>query len=202
MKCFALTGGIASGKSTVSTLLAKANIPIINADLLAREVVLPNSEGIRQIAENFGQEFLNESGGLDRKKMADLVFSDVQARKKLEDITHPLISEKLRFALSKLLSQKVPYVIYEAPLIFEKGLQTFFAATILVIVKTPIQEERLIKRDNISIAEARKRIKAQMPTAQKVKMTHFEIDNSGSLAQTQEQLQRIWFQLTNSTLKF
>ncbi len=201
MKCFALTGGIASGKSAVSTLLAKANIPIINADLLAREVVLPNSEGIRQIYEKFGPEFLNKSGGLDRKKMADLVFSDADARKNLENITHPLISQKLRFQLNQLERQKVPYAIYEAPLIFEKGLQAFFAATILVITQTPLQEERLMKRDNISIAEAQSRMKAQMQTAEKEKLTHFVIDNSGTLAQTQEQLQRIWFQLTNDTLK-
>jgi dephospho-CoA kinase len=201
MKCFALTGGIASGKSTVSMLLAKAGIPIVNADILAREVVLPNSKGIREIAESFGQEFLNKAGGLDRRKMADLVFLDADARKKLEDITHPLISEKLRLELNKLRSQKVPYAIYEAPLIFEKGLQAVFDASILIITQAAVQKDRLMKRDNISITEAYRRMKTQMQNSEKEKLTRFVIDNSGTLAQTQRQLQRVWLQLTNNTLK-
>ena len=201
MKCFALTGGIASGKSTVSAMLQKSNIPIINADVLARQVVEPNSAGIRQIAEIFGKDFLDNSGALNRKKMADLIFTNAEARKKLENITHPLIAEQLRFELNQYENKKTPYVIYEAPLIFEKGLQSFFDATILVTAQIPIQEKRLKKRDNISIEEVRTRMRTQMSTAEKEKQAHFVIDNSGTLSETWDQLQRIWFQLTEESLK-
>ncbi len=201
MKCYALTGGIASGKSAVSAMLQKAGIPVINADILARLVVEPNSVAIRQIAKIFGQKFINEFGELDRKKMADLVFTDTDARKKLEGITHPLIAEKLRLELNNYENSKTPYVIYEAPLIFEKGLQAFFDATILVTVHSAIQEKRLTNRDGISTDEAHTRIKTQMPTAEKEKQADFIIDNSGTLEQTRDQLQHIWFQLTKESLK-
>lgn len=200
MKCFALTGGIASGKSSVSTMLKQAGVPVIDADILSRQVVVPNSIGLTKISRVFGKNYIDESGQLNREKMAQLIFSDPSARKKLEDIIHPLVAMSLQAELVKYEENQKPFVVYEAPLIFEKGLEKLFDATILVVTSEEEQLKRLIARDKISEEQAKKRIAAQMPDDSKKTRTKNIIDNSGTLDSTSEQLLTLWFRLTGENL--
>ncbi|MDA0713154.1 MAG: dephospho-CoA kinase [bacterium] len=200
MKCFALTGGIASGKSTVSALLKQAGIPVIDADVLSRQVVVPNSIGLTKISRVFGKDYLDEHGQLNRNKMAQLIFSDPSARKKLEDIIHPLVAMSLQAELVKYEENQTPFVVYEAPLIFEKGLEKLFDATILVVTSEEEQLKRLIDRDKISEEQAKKRIAAQMSDENKKTRTQNLIDNSGTPESTLKQMQILWFRLTGKNL--
>jgi dephospho-CoA kinase len=200
MKCFALTGGIASGKSSVASLLKKAGITVIDADILARNAVAPGSQGLEQIKHHFGAQYLNAEGGLDRHKMAELIFGNPEAKKQLEAIVHPLVGLQLVQALQTLGEQGVQYAVYEAPLIFELGIDKNFAATILVTLPRDRQIQRLMARDGITREQALARIDAQMPLEQKEKLTPYHIDNSGTLEQTALLLQNVWHELTSEEL--
>lgn len=200
MKCFALTGGIACGKSTVSKMLTQAKIPVIDADVLARKVVEPGTTGIETIIQKFGKEYIEPNGALNREKMAHKIFSDPKSRLELENIIHPLIGEQLQAELFIYEKKKTPFVIYEAPLIFEKKLDSMFAATILVVLSEKVQIERLLKRDNLDLEKAKKRLSSQMSSEEKQKLTPFIIDNSQDETETLRQLQAIWLKLTNNSL--
>jgi len=200
MKCFALTGGIACGKSTVSAMLKNAGIPVINADDLAKEAVKAGSRGLSAIVNQFGTSFLNEKGELDRKKMAMHIFSDENQRKKLEQIIHPLVAEGLQNELKKYLEANTPFVVYEAPLIFEKGLDKLFDATILVATSIEFQLDRLQNRDNLDLNEAKKRLSAQMSTEGKKKRATYVIDNSKTQSETLRELKNVWLKLTDKPL--
>ena len=200
MKCFALTGGIASGKSLIADLLRKAQIPVVDADELARQVAAIGSKGLTQIVSRFGNAYLIGNGSLNRKKLAQLIFSDEKARKDLEAIIHPLIAEKFAQERARLKRQGHMYCVYVAPLIFEAGVQKEFDAVILIITDPKIQLDRLATRDRISLAEAKLRMQAQMPTKEKKKLTKYWIDNNGTPEDTTANLKALWKQLTGAEL--
>lgn len=175
MKVIGLTGGIASGKSTAANYFAAWGIPVLDADKMARDILKPE-----QVHDLFGPEFL-ENGQINRQKLGDFVFTNPKERSRLEALTHPLIAKKLQEELQKLEKAGHGLVIYEAALIFEKGIQSRFDGIILVTAPESVQLDRLLKRGNMTQDDALKRIHAQMTTAEKVQLTTYVVDNSGSL---------------------
>jgi dephospho-CoA kinase len=185
----ALTGGIATGKSTVSAFLKKLGFVVIDADLLAREAVAPNSPGLLKIASEFGSKFILEDGTLDRKKLSKLVFSDRSKLKRLEAITHPEIERLLNIELEKVGLYRSPKTwFYDAALIYEAGKHTEFQQVWVSYCTEEIQIARLMKRDGIDEATARKIIASQIPTIQKRDRADHWIDTSGTLAEIRESI--------------
>lgn len=196
MKRIALTGGIASGKSTVAGLLTDCGVPVVDADRLARQVVAPGSEGLAAVVAAFGPDVLDAGGGLDRAKMGRMVFSDSQNRKKLESILHPRIAAAGVAAMRELEEAGHPLSVYEAALIFENGLEDAFDATLLVTASKEHQMHRLQARDGLTESEALQRIEAQMPLREKEQKAAYVLRNEGSLQQLEQDLKAIWNELT------
>lgn len=183
-----LTGGIASGKSTVSAYLAQNGALIIDADLIARQVVAKKSSGLKQIVAKFGGEILTASGELDRKKLGKLVFSNKELLKALTDITGPLIRAEILREIEAAKKAQVKLVVLDIPLLFETGYQTLCDKVMVVTVPSEVQLERVMNRDNLSVAEARKRIANQLPASKRNELADVLIDNSKSVAETYQQV--------------
>lgn len=186
MKKIGLTGGIASGKSSVAKTFRTLGVYVIDADALAREVVEPNTEGLNKIIAHFGQDILLENGSLNRKKLAAEIFTSETKRDTLESILHPLISQLSKERFEEIQNKGVSYALYEAPLLFEKNLHKDCDRTILVHVSFEWQLKRLMNRDNLDEIEAQKRIDSQMPLETKLLLADHTIDNNGSPAETEQ----------------
>jgi dephospho-CoA kinase len=190
-----LTGGIASGKSTVSAMLRALGAHVIDADQVARDVVAPGTPALAEIAAHFGPEVLLADGTLDRKKLGARVFADVDARRALERITHPRIAAATQQEIARLRAAGVDPVIYDAALIVENRLYTWMQGLIVVSVPPAVQVARLMIRDDIDEAAAEARIAAQLPLADKVAVATHVIDNSGVPGQTEAQVRALWARL-------
>jgi dephospho-CoA kinase len=195
MRIFGLTGGIASGKSTVGKLFQKLGAPLVDADLLAREVVAPGSEGLAEIVAEFGEDVLDDEGKLNRKKLGELVFSDQGARQKLNQITHPRIAAAGQRAMAEFRAKGEPVALYEAALIVENNLHKTLDGLIVVSIPRELQIERLQKRDNIDRSAAEARIQSQLDLSEKLKVATHVIDNAGDEQSTAEQVAKIWNEL-------
>ena len=195
-----LTGGIASGKSTVSRFLSRLGAVVIDVDIIAREVTSPGSLGLRRIIEAFGQEFLFPDGSLDRKKLAQLVFHDKGALKLLNSIVHPLVMERVEDIL-EALSRKSQIegvktvVVLDAPLLLEAGADRLVDEVWVVSVDEKTQMERLMKREGFSREEALSRIRSQMPQKEKEKRADRIIDNSKTPEETEKIVKAAWTDL-------
>lgn len=174
-----LTGGIASGKSTVARLLAARGVAVVDADQLAREVVAKGTPGLAAVVDAFGEDVLDANGELDRPKLGAIVFADPEARRRLEAITHPLIGMAGLQAIAAHRDGPSPYVVYEAALLVETGRHTTFPALVVVAVDEPTQLARLMAREGIPEAAARARIASQMPLATKVAAATWVVRNDG-----------------------
>jgi dephospho-CoA kinase len=184
-----LTGGIATGKSTVSNMLRERGAAIVDADRVAREVVEPGEPALQEIVNRFGSEILNEDGTLNRKKLGGIVFADPARRKELEAITHPAIRARMRERMAALASEDPDrLIVADIPLLFEGGLQRQYECVLLVYVPREIQKERLMKRDGLTEAEAEKRLAAQMDIEEKKRLADYVIDNRGTLEETSRQV--------------
>ncbi|MGE5047849.1 MAG: dephospho-CoA kinase [Deltaproteobacteria bacterium] len=181
MRVWGLTGNIGSGKSTVGRLLGAAGIPVVDADEVARAVVDKGRPALREIASRFPGVLLPD-GSLDRKALAQRVFADENEREALNRIVHPRIAEEVSVRLGALAAAGHPVAVYEAALIVENGLQTGLDGLVVVVAPPEAQIARLRLRDGMTEAEARARIAAQLPTADKVRHATFVIENSGSEA--------------------
>lgn len=190
-----LTGGIASGKSTVSTMLRALGAHVIDADQVARDVVAPGTPALAEIAAHFGPEVLLPDGTLDRKKLGARVFADAGARKALERITHPRIAAATQQEIARLGAAGVDPVIYDAALIVENRLYTWMQGLIVVSVPDAVQVARLMIRDDIDEAAAEARVAAQLPLADKVAVATHVIDNSGVQSETEAQVRALWARL-------
>jgi dephospho-CoA kinase len=179
IRTFGLTGGIASGKSLVSQHFRALGVPVIDADALAREVVEPGSEALAEIANQFGADMLRD-GALDRKRLAEAVFSRPDQLRRLEDITHPRIQALRSQRLRELAAQGEPLAGCEVPLLYEKGMEAELRPVVVVHVPEPVQLARAMARDGSTKTEARARIAAQWPLEDKVRRADYAIDNSGS----------------------
>jgi len=191
-----VTGGIASGKSTISAMLEELGSPIIDFDVLAREVVEPGQPAYNQIVEFFGRQVLLEDGTLDRKALSAIVFRDMEKRKKLESFTHPAIYDRFAECV-KEITEKDPEAIIQVsiPLLLELNLQYMFHKLLVVHVPEDEQVQRLMKRDGIPEEEAANMLKAQLPIDEKCAYADFVIDNLGSLEETRKKVEELWTRL-------
>lgn len=187
-----LTGGIASGKSTVAKMLARRGAYIIDADRIARQVVEPGEKAWKQIATYFGNDFLLPGGAIARGKLAACVFADKEKRKKLEEITHPEILARVRENLEAARAAGCRVAVLDVPLMIETGWTNMVDRLWLVYVDREVQKARLMSRDNLTAEEAELRLAAQMPLAAKRKYADVIIDNSGPLALTEIQVAEAW----------
>ncbi|MCA1827607.1 MAG: dephospho-CoA kinase [Myxococcales bacterium] len=179
MKIWGLTGNIGSGKSTVARLLAARGVPVVDADRIAREVVEPGRPALREIAARWPQ-VVSKDGTLDRKALAARVFDDRAERELLNQIVHPRIAEEVSARLGALAAGGQPVAVYEAALIVENGLHDSLDGLIVVTAPEEAQIARLRLRDGMTEAEARARIAAQLPAAEKLRHATFVIENIGS----------------------
>ncbi len=186
-----LTGGIASGKSTVSDWLRNHNYHLIDADRIARDVVIPGSEGLRRIAAVFGDRILLEDGRLNRSKLGNLIFHNEDQRKNLNRMIHPLIRTEMRKQLKLLETLGAPVVFLDVPLLFEGSFEGWTDKTIVVYATKDNQIQRLMTRNSLTKAEALSRINTQMPLEEKKKRASAVIDNNGTIRETEEQLVKL-----------
>ncbi|ETT82587.1 dephospho-CoA kinase [Viridibacillus sp. FSL R5-0477] len=186
-----LTGSIASGKSTVAEMLKELHLPIIDADLVARVVVEPGTETLKQIVEAFGEEVLLDDGTLDRPKLGSIIFHEPAARKTLNDIIHPAIRQEMLRQRDELLENGSKDIVMDIPLLFESRLQHFVEKILVVTVTEETQLKRLMERNNLSEKEAMARISSQLPLSEKEKGADAVIYNNNSLESTREQLYKI-----------
>jgi dephospho-CoA kinase len=187
-----LTGGIASGKSAVSRQLAELGCRLVDADVLAREVVAPGEPAWRAIVEVFGQAVLRPDRQLDRKRLGALVFADPARRKALEGVTHPAIAARRQAILDAWAAEGFDGpVVLDIPLLVEVGGLAQVDRVILVYVEPEVQLARLMARDGFDRAEAERRVASQMPLAEKVRHAHFVIDNSGTPEETAAQTRAV-----------
>lgn len=181
---FGLTGGIGSGKSTVAARFRARGLPVIDADVLAREVVARGSPGLAEIRARFGDAVLDEHGELDRKRLAEVVFHDPDARRDLNAITHPRVRDLAIQRVQELDARGEPLACYEVPLLVETGLAEVLRPLVVVVVDVATQIERSVRRDGSTREHVEARIAAQLPLADKAKLADYVIDNSGSEAET------------------
>ena len=188
-----LTGGIATGKSMVSALLRQLGCEIIDADLLAREVVEPGRPAWTTIVAEFGQDVVTGDGALDRKRLGAIVFANPERRRRLEAITHPAIRERFQARLDEL-SEKgfTGIVIFDAAVMIESGNYKNMDRLVVVVTDEPTQMSRLRGRDGTDDAEGRRKIASQMPLSEKAKLADYVIDNSGDRQATAEQVRRVF----------
>lgn len=178
MKWVGLTGGIASGKSTVSRHLVERSIPVIDADEIAREVVKSGSKGLKQIVAEFGEDILQLDGSLDRRRLGQAVFGHPDLLHKLESITHPLIREETRRRRHVLEEMQEPLAIYDIPLLFETKAEGQFDAIIVVSSTLEQQRERLRRRNQLTDSEIEMRIASQIPLKFKEDKADFVLQNN------------------------
>jgi dephospho-CoA kinase len=190
-----LPGGIASGKSTVASMLRELGAPIVDADLIARQVVEPGQPALAEIADRFGADVLDADGRLDRKAMGERVFSDPIARAALNAIVHPRIAIASRAALAELAAAGNPVALYDAALLVENQIHRGLDGLIVVSAPAAAQIERLCERDSIDESAARARLAAQLPLADKLAVADWVVDNGGSLEQTRAQVEAVWRQV-------
>ncbi|MEQ1664149.1 MAG: dephospho-CoA kinase [Bdellovibrionales bacterium] len=182
MKWIGLTGGIATGKSTVSKILRDLGLPVIDADFLAREVIEVGSIGFGRVVKEFGSEVLNDKGEIDRVKLGEIVFNNSKKREALENIIHPLIHEMRSSERLKLEQQNFDLAFYDVPLLFEKKLEGEFDAIVLVYCSEKMQRSRMQDRNNLNEEQISSRLKSQLSIDDKLKKSQFVIINQGSLS--------------------
>lgn len=191
-----LTGSIASGKSLVAGHLIELGVPLVDADILAREIVEPGEPAWEDIRERFGEEVLNADQTLNRGALGALIFADEDARRALESITHPRIAQRLMQYAQQYRMDGEPWMVYDAALLVENNAHRWLNALIVVAVEPEVQLERLMRRDSLSAEEAQQRIDSQMPVEDKMKVADYVIDNNGTRDQTRAQVDEIFNQLT------
>lgn len=176
-----LTGGIATGKSTVSKIFLENHIPVIDADIEARLVVEKGSEAYHLIIEEFGESILQPDGQLNRQQLGAIIFSDDKKRQRLNEITHPRIRQQMLEKKNQAIINKERLVVLDIPLLFEGKLQELVDKVVVVSTAAPIQLERLMERNGFSKEEALQRINAQMPLEEKEQLADVVIYNNGTI---------------------
>lgn len=189
-----LTGGIASGKTTVAQLLRAKGAAIIDTDEIAREVTAPGSPALVEIVEAFGPDMVIANGTLDRKRLGSFVFRQAQARARLEQITHPRIAAELRRRLQRLRRDPCPPQVAVAviPLLYEVGVEGEVDTVVAVAAPPEVLVQRLMARDGLVREEAEARVGAQMPVEEKARRADFVVDASGSIEETAGQVAKLW----------
>lgn len=192
-----LTGGVASGKSTVAEILAELGAIIIDADRIAREVVEPGTPGLAAVVEAFGEGVLGADGALDRPRMGEIVFGDPEQRRRLESIVHPLVFE--RYAALEAAAPPGAVVVHDIPLLAETGRVEGFDAVIVVDVPVEVQRARMLDLRGWSAADAEGRLAAQAQRPERLAIASHVIDNTGTLDQLRERVRAVYSDVTGSS---
>ncbi len=202
MPLIGLTGGLATGKSLVSSMLADLGGRLIDCDVLAREVTGKGSEGLEKVAAEFGETVIREDGTLNRKELASIVFSNPAKLRTLEGILHPIIERLVVSRSEEMLSKdKDAIVVVDAALLFESGLSRRMDRNIVVVCESKEQKLRAGKRGGLSGDQIESRIKAQWPLSKKSEMADYIIDNSGEESETLKQVREVWTKIRESGRK-
>lgn len=186
-----LTGGIASGKSTVSNMLKEMNITVIDADVESRLAVQCGEPAYTQIVSSFGPKILLPNGEIDRQKLGSIIFHNEQKRRLLNQIVHPEVRRRMNLKKDAAVTKGEKLIILDIPLLFESKLTNMVDQTLLVFVERSIQLTRLMSRSHLSKDEAEARIQSQMPLFEKISLADIVINNNGTLAETKSQLEEI-----------
>lgn len=195
-----LTGGIATGKSTVTSMFREFGAYVVDADIWARKVVMPGQPALEAIADAFGPGVIATDGTLDRPALGKIVFRDAAAREQLNAITHPRVRDGMRTETEQFFAKHPDEpILWDVPLLFEGETRRLVDATILVYVDELLQLERLMQRDKLDKPDALARIRAQIPIEQKRSLANYIIDNSQSREQTKEQVRKLWQTLQTLT---
>ena len=201
MKIVGLTGGISSGKSTVSSYLKQLKIPVIDADEVARKVVEPNSQGAIEIRKAFGSAVFEEDGSLNRQKLGALIFSNVENRQKLDELLQPLIKIMILDEIEAYRQKGENMIILDLPLLFEKQYEELCEEIIVVYVPKELQLERLMKRNQYTKQEALSRIDSQLSIEEKRKRATVLLDNQGTIQQLYHQVEQWLVETKNDILQ-
>lgn len=194
-----LTGGVATGKSTVSNMFRELGVPVVDADAMARRIVEPGRKAWRGIKKEFGQCVFHDNGELNRAALRTIIFEDEEQRQKLNRITHPEIYKEMAWETVKCALAGHQYIVMDLPLLFEAGVMVKYMHKIIVVTcEEDLQLQRFMEQRHLSERESKLMIGAQMPLDQKAAMAQFVIENSGSIQDTQEQVQRIHQRLSRS----
>ena len=183
----ALTGGIATGKSYVANKIKEAGVPIVDADVLAREVVAPGTPGLAAVRRRFGPDAVRRDGTMDRVRIAQIVFKDKRARLDLEAIVHPAVQKAIDEFFATL-PKRTPFAVADIPLLFETGRDNQFNAVVVVACPRELQLRRLMERNKLSKDDAERRLNAQLPIDQKVKKATHVIRTEGTFEDTDRQV--------------
>lgn len=197
-----LTGGIASGKTTVATILQELGAEVLDADEVAKKIVQKGKPAYKEIINTFGRKVLTSDGDLNRKLLGKIVFNDEEKRKKLESIIHPRVKEYFLEEIQRI-KEKDPQkiIVLDVPLLLESGMETLVDEVWVVAVSEELQIKRIELRDRIGRQEALKRIKAQMPLKEKLKYADRIINAEGTLEDTKRQVVSLWREITGNELE-
>lgn len=198
MRLFGLTGGIASGKSTVSDMLGDLGVQVIDADAVYHDLIAPIATGPSPLAQAVQARFggvLTTAGELDRTELGGRVFGKPEELAALGEITHPAVAREAARRVTTLMEHGATEIVYDVPLLYERNLESAMEAVIVVWVSREVQRQRLMQRDGIDTAEADRRLASQMPLDEKRDRADRVIDNSGSLEETQRQVETTWAEL-------
>lgn len=198
IRIIGLTGGIATGKSSIALFFTERGVPVIDADQLARDAVLPGTPALEKIISLFGPEVITHCGELDRKRLGSLIFSDPGKRRQLENILHPVIRELAKERIGLAAAAGHQRLVYMAPLLIEAGATDQVDTVWVVTVHPDIQLERLMQRDGISREQAQLIIDSQMPLSAKEQYASVVINNSGTETETRMILETVWAKETES----
>lgn len=191
MKIIGLTGGIATGKSTVAKMFSEAEIPLIDTDLIAKELLNKDSLGYQEVVEYFSEDILHNDREINRKKLARKIFTNSKKRKKLNSIIHPKVKEMVLSEIERYKKLNKEIVVVDVPLLFESGFDKIVDDVVVVFTTRQLQIERLMDRENIQKDYAILKIDAQMSLEEKVGRATYVIDNSSSILETKKQFNRI-----------
>jgi dephospho-CoA kinase len=191
VKLVGLTGGIASGKTTVARILQRLGAAVVDADALAREVVEPGRDAWKEIVAVFGRDVLQADQTLDRQKLRAVIFNNLEARKTLESIIHPRVRALAEERIAQHGAAGYDVVVYEVPLLFEGNLQEWLRPVILVACDVATQKRRLQERDRLGAEAAQKHIDAQMSLEEKRRLADYVIENDGDLASLKRQVEAV-----------
>jgi dephospho-CoA kinase len=196
-----LTGGIGTGKSTVSAMLRDLGATVIDADEATRAVQAPGSEGLRQLVEAFGDAILTPGGELDRARLADIAFRDPEARTRLNDIVHPLVRLWMAERQQEAAERGDPVVVMDIPLLFEVRGTGAFETVLLVYAPEDVQVDRLVRLRGMTEEQARARMAAQMPIEEKRRLASHVVENTGTLEELRGRVEAAWAAIASEGLE-
>ncbi|OGQ83371.1 MAG: dephospho-CoA kinase [Deltaproteobacteria bacterium RIFOXYA12_FULL_58_15] len=199
MKLIGLTGGIASGKSTVRAMLAELGADVLDADAVYHQLLSPRGGGASPLARQIEAQFpgvLGEDGVINRRALGERVFTDSDERRTLETITHPAVANEVGRQIAALEAAGSQIVVYDVPLLFERGLEVAMDGVIVVWLAPDAQLVRMVQRDGVSIREANQRLASQLPLAEKRNKATWVIDNNNDLDSTRAQVELVWRSIT------